>query len=293
MAQAPAIENYCLQLGGKIISMVDWGYNELSSQKCYKMMCETSTSLKILKGKQGEDIKFERVDEDMVAFRVCQDKVFGALKNDVKIHFSYVDFDQSQGSIETFFLKGSEPCWKQCLKEHKDSTDYDCKHCVRAHYYPKLTDVNFELLSYQKQAPTCLSHYDHQSCSSERIPASNEQDVYLIDDVVEEMWCDIVEDKNQVRCKGIDYTQTKEKLKKYFINVPLTPAPEYSYIDGEEIRKTDVQVVCLNTGKTPFDLKYKYVSCSDGIVYQMNSEITRAKESSQSFDGNRVPASKK
>ncbi len=287
----PRIDGYCHQLGGKVLGKKEVTYEELSFQKCFELVCQTSQPLAKLRGKEGEDIQYVRVDEDQVTFKVCQDKSFGALKQDVKIHFSYLDFEHSEGAIQTFFVRATESCWKECRPDHKDSTEYDCKHCIRKHYFPNITDIEFTLMSYM-QAPYCIANYDHDECKLERTPASAGAPFYIIEDLVEEMWCDIVEKSKSVKCKGIDYTKTQDEFQKYFINVPLRPAPEFAFMDDEEMKKTDIKVICLNTGKTPFDLNYKYVSCSDGLVYEKFSAEALGNKDKEGLDELRSPAGK-
>jgi hypothetical protein len=287
------IEQYCHQLGGKVKAIVEAGIDELAGQTCYDLHCESETTLKKIAGKEGIDLVFSRVDENRIQFRVCEDREFGATSEDVKVLFSFLDFEKSQGSLQSFYLKEKEPCWKSCQPEHKDSTPYDCKHCIRKHYFPSLSDVEFTLVSYRK-APYCETNKDPEKCESYRGPASAENKMhYHIEDLVEEMWCDYQKKDESLRCKEREYKKSIDKFQKYFINFPLAAAPEYAFNDGSVIKKTDVKVICLNTGKTPFDLNYKYVSCNDGHVYELKEDELKVNTDTQGLDGLREPASSK
>ncbi len=289
---APNISYYCDQIEGKVLGISEWNFYELDSQSCYKMMCESERPLKILGSREGEDVSFHRADERTVEFLVCQDGQKEYSHKDLKVNFSYVHFDLSLGKIETFFLKESEPCFKQCSPSDKNSSDYDCKHCMRKNYYPKLTDVSFLLSTYFK-ASECMSYYTKEKCSEQRTPAEIVgPNVFVIEDVIEEMWCEITENAKEVSCKGRGYVKGEEKLKEYFIQVPFTVPTEFAYKDSDFSEKTDIQLICLNTGKTPFDLNYQYISCSDGVVYKLKDETSRASQAPQNFDGARLPAGK-
>ncbi|MBL7666294.1 MAG: hypothetical protein JNM93_14260 [Bacteriovoracaceae bacterium] len=281
-------KRYCDQLQGVVTESSEVSkLDELQGLECRNFECKTSKDLSIMMGVPGENVSFQRQDDEIVYFEICKQdkKKFGP--KDLKVHFSYANFDKSGGKFTSMALVKGEPCYDVCKPQDKDSYDYLCKHCIRAEYFSSVNDVDFFLASFVK-GNECLSNYSVENCKNSRsIASANEQnDPMIVTDKIELMLCELKEGETVVHCGGIDYNLvqgTFDQIKAYFISVPYAVAPDQVFRHDIELQ-TKEKIYCTNTGKTPFVDGYEYVSCYNKKVYARTQDEKKRNLGSESID---------